>query len=293
LLKGIATSPAQPIDQRLAAAERAEAMGLMDAELVRKLYGEIEFSVEEMSGVMARADAGPRVRALLYRVAWNMADQGVKGQIVAKALDLAAAKGELASTARIFAPLLGDIRPSPEQAGIAAVAAKAQYAIGRGEAADKWLDIARAGPDAQAAARLWPYAAIHAAGGQQPIALPSYAGWRATQDNVPPELRARRAALVLGVLSGLGADVPDAAWLDAVEVPAGGTKPGLFALMQGGALDARIGITVLAALAAIGDTPLAKADPLTLSEAISALSVVGLTEDARALAVEILLANGV
>nr|CAM74180.1 hypothetical protein MGR_2053 [Magnetospirillum gryphiswaldense MSR-1] len=99
--------------------------------------------------------------------------------------------------------------------------------------------------------------------------------------------------MVLGVLAGLGAKVPDSAWLEVLSLPAGGPNPGLFALMQGAALDARLGGTLLAGLSTMGDVPLDRVDPMTLSEVISALAVVGLAEDARQLALEALLANGI
>lgn len=292
-LKAMALS-GLPAEQRLAAAERAEALGALDAEAVRKLYGEQPFTPADLSAAIPKAEAGgPAARALLFRAAQDMPDEGVRAQIVAKALELATAKGERASAMRVFQPLIEAIRPVPEQHPFAIAAARALYAFGRPEAAAKWLDVARMGPAPAAVDALWPYAAVAAAGGGQPIAGPGYAGWRAAQAGVAPELAARRAAIVLGVLAGLGARVPDAAWLDTLALPPGGPRPGLFALMQGGALDARAGITVLAALAAIGEVPLDKAEPLAVSEAVSALTVVGLAADARALAIEALVANGI
>ncbi|MGE5546705.1 MAG: antifreeze protein [Solirubrobacterales bacterium] len=294
VLRAIALSPAETLDSRLAAGERAEALGGLDAAELRKLYSEALFTPEDMSGALAKAEAGgPRARALLYRLAADMKDPGVQAQIVARALDLATVRGDFAAAVRVFAPLLSEIRPGPENTAIAATLAKALYAAGRPEAAAKWQDVALSGPDTHAGDRLWPYAAVYSAGGQHPLSTTGYAAWRATQDGVPAEKARRRAAVLLSVLSGLGGRVPDAAWLDALDLPAAGPKPALFALMQGGALEARTGITVLATLAALGDAPADKVDVVTLSEAISALAVVGLTADARKLAIEALLANGV
>jgi hypothetical protein len=293
-LKAIAGAAGLPIDQRLVAAERAEAAGLLPAEAVRTLYAGALFTPEELSAAIPKGEQGsPRTGALLYRAAGAIADEGVRAQLVAKALDLATLRGHFASTARIFQPLVATLRPDPAQASVAPTLARALLSAGKPEAAAKWLDVAKAGPDPNAAARLWPLAALNGVSAGNGIDLPAYAAWRATQEGVPPETFAHRAALVLGALAGRGARIPDAAWLDALALPAGGPQPALFALMQGGALDARVGITVLATLVAVGEVPLAKADPMVLAEAVSALTVVGLADEARALATEALLANGI
>lgn len=295
VLRAIATNGALPTDQRLAAAETAEALGAVEAEFVRRLYGEIAFTPEELSTAIPSAEAGNADgRALLYRAALDMPDPGVRAQLIARALDLAADKGQFASAARLFQPLIAEIRPDATQADFAATAARAFYALGRPEAAAKWHDLAHSGSDPRAGDRLWPFAALSAAGGHQPLSTPAYAAWRATMEGLAPELMARRSAILLGALTSLGARVPDAAWADTLALPAANGPPfGPLAMMRGGAVEARPGITVLATLAAIGEGKLSEADPQALSEAIRALALVGLAAEARALAVEALIANGI
>ncbi|MBX9633653.1 MAG: antifreeze protein, partial [Magnetospirillum sp.] len=192
------------------------------------------------------------------------------------------------------AALLGEVKIDPALTNVAPAFARANLALGRAEPAAKWLELAKADPAAaKAVERLWPLSAVHAAGPGEAIPTLGLAAWRATLDGVAPEIAARRTAVVLGSLAALGAKIPETAWLDILSLPAGGPKPALFALLQGAALDAKLGSTVLAVLAAMGDQPLDKLDPITLSEAISALTVVGLGEDACKLAIEAMLANGV
>lgn len=292
--RAVALSFATPFDVRLAAGERAEAAGVLAPEALRKLYLEATFAPDELAAPLAKADtAGLRARALLFRAATDQPDPVIRAHFIAKALEMAAAKGQVTSTARVFAPLLADLRPDPALTSVAPAFARANLALGRAESG-KWLELAKGDPAAAGAVtRLWPLTAVLAAAPGQGVNTVALASWRSTLDGLPPEVAARRAAIVLGSLSALGAKVPEAAWLDTLAVPAGGPRPGLFALLQSAALDARLGSTLLAALAAMGEAPLDKLDPTTLSETISALSVVGLGEDARKLAIEAMLANGV
>lgn len=292
--RAVAMSFATPFDARLAAGERAAAVGVLPAESLRKLYLEAVFAPDELAAPLVKADtAGNRGQALLFRAATDQPDPLIRAHFVAKALELAAANGQAALSARVFAALLGEAKPDPALTTVAPAFARANLALGRAEPAAAWLALAKTDPAAaKAVERLWPLTAVHAGPGE---AMPTVAlaAWRATLDGIAPEIAARRTAVVLGSLAALGAKVPETAWLDTLALPAGGPKPGLFALLQGAALDAKLGSTVLAALAAMGDQPLDKLDPITLSEAISALSVVGLGDDARKLAIEAMLANGV
>ncbi|MBC7951522.1 MAG: antifreeze protein [Rhodospirillaceae bacterium] len=293
--RAVALSFATPFDVRLAAGERAMAAGVLPPEALRKLYLEAVFAPDELSAPLVRAEtAGIRGQALLFRAATDQPDPLIRAHFVAKALELASAKGQTTAAARVFSGLLAQAVPSPALTTVAPSFARATLALGLAEPAAAWLDLAKSDPAAaKAVERLWPLAAVHAVGPGQALPVINLAAWRATLDGLPPEIAARRTAVVLGTLSALGAKVPETAWLDALPVPAGGTKPALFALLQGAALEAKLGSTVLAALTAMGDQPLDKLDPTTLSEAISALSVVGLGGDARKLAIEAMLANGV
>jgi hypothetical protein len=292
--RAVALSPSTPFDVRLAAAERAEAAGVLAPEGLRKLYLEATFAPDELGAPLARAEtAGPRARALLFRAATDQPDPVIRAHFIAKALELAAAKGQTASTARVFALMLAEAKPEPALTTVAPAFARANLALGRADAS-RWLELAKTDPaSARAVERLWPLNAVLEAAPGQPIGTAGLAAWRTSLDGLPPEVAARRAAVVLGSLAALGAKLPDAAWLDTLPLSAGGPKPGLFALLQGAALDAKLGTTLLAALAALGDQGLDKVDTITLSEAISALSVVGQGDDARKLAIEAMLANGV
>lgn len=282
-------------DLRAAAAERALALGAMAPDAVRRLYLDMVFAPDEMAAPLDRAaGAGFRGRALLFRAATDQPDPMLKARFTAKAMELAAGQGRIGPAARVFEHLLMAVTPDPLLAREAPSLARALYALGQTDQAARWLDIAKGDAQATQQARsLWPLTAAAAAIPGGMVDQMALIGWRSSLTGVAPQVAARRAAVVLGVLSGLGAKLPDAAWLDALVLPGAGPRPALFGLMQAAALDARQGGTVLAALAALGDVGLDQADPLTLGETVSALAVVGLADEARALAVEAMLANGV
>ncbi|MCR6629331.1 MAG: antifreeze protein [Magnetospirillum sp.] len=271
--KAVAMSFSTPFEVRLAAGERAEAAGVLPPESLRKLYLEATFAPDEMGAPLAKAETvGGRGRALLFRAATDQPDPVIRAHFIAKAQELAAARGQTTSTARVFALLLADAKPDPALVTVAPALARANLALGRAEAA-QWLELAKTDPAAaKAVERLWPLNAVAAAAPGQPVGTVGLAAWRTSLEGLPPEVAARRAAVVLGSLSALGAKVPDAAWLDTLALPAGGIKPGLFALLQSAALEARLGTTLLAALAGLGDQPLDKVDVISLTEAISARS---------------------
>ena len=295
LARALAGNEALSADQRIATAERAEAAGLMNTDDLRKLYLALAFPPDELAAPMDRAAAaGTHGRALLFRAAFDQPDPVLKARFTAKALELAATRNRLASTARVFESLIAATRPEPLLAREAIAMTRALFALGRPEAAAKWLDIALAEvTTVHEAEKLWPLTAAAAAAPGQPLAMAGLGGWRASLRGLPAEMVARRNAVVLGVLAALGAKVPDHAWLAALPLTGAGPRPALFAMMQTAALEARLGGTLLPSLVAMGETPLDRIDPITLSETISALAVVGLSDDARALAIEALLANGV
>ena len=292
--KAVAMSFATPFDTRLAAGERAEAAGVLSAEQLRKLYLEATFAPDELAAPLVKAEeAGLHGRALLFRAATDQPDPLIRAHFVAKALELGAVKGQLAGAARVFSPLLAQLQPDPALITVAPTFARAAIALGQADHA-KWLELARTDPAAGGAlVRLWPLSAVMAAEPGQAVDLQALSAWRDSLNGLPPELAARRSAVVLGTLAALGAKLPDVFWLDALSLPAQGPRPALFALVQSAALDARMGTTVLAALAMLGEQPLDSVDPISLTEAISALTVVGLGQDARKLAVEAMLANGI
>ncbi len=282
VLAAIAASAEVAPDLRLAAAERAEAEGIVATAVLRQQVEALPFSPEELAQPQAHLDgmAGPPALALLARAAEAARDPLVQAPLLAKALDLAAGRGRGATAARLLAPQLAALKPQPAFAGFAAVVARALLIAGKPDAATPWLDLA----GAQAAARLWPLARVEG------IADPSPGAVGAWVAGIPP----RQATAGLAVVSGLGLRVPETAWVPLLGVPraAAGPGPGVSLLLADLARDDRLGGTVLAALASFDGAGFDHTAPEALAQVMAGLKAVGLEAEAHRLAADILLADG-
>jgi hypothetical protein len=299
VLRAVAQSDA-PVEVRIAAAEKALAMGALDPEVLRTLYGEVKFTAADLQAPLAPAadkgDKGGRTRALMYRAAQSELKPAARAEIVSRALELALGRGAYAATARLYAPLLAELRPDGVPAAFGPIAARALYAAGQFDVAAKWMAAGRANPEeAKAYAALWPLERLARGEDDRPAAAATFAAWRTARE-LPTDQAERRTAVVLGVLAAVGERVPAAEWLTALDgalFTAGQPqpRPALKGLLHAASEGLQLGETVL--LAAVSLVELDKADPDTIARAVAALRHVGLDKEARALAIEAALANGV
>ncbi|MBI3445992.1 MAG: antifreeze protein [Magnetospirillum sp.] len=194
-----------------------------------------------------------------------------------------------AATARLYAPLVAEIRPAPELAAFAPILARGLYAAGRPETALAWTSLAKADPaSAKAAAALWPLARLARPGSDH--SPPEFlASWLAAAEGSE-----RRAVMGLEVLQAVGESVPAADWLPLAMGTAGtpGPRPALKAMLRNAAEGVRLGEAVLLSLLALAEVGLDSADPDTVNRVMVALRMVGLDREARDLGTEAALANG-
>jgi hypothetical protein len=310
LARSIAMMTTASQDARLAAAEKAEAYGVIETESLRQLYEQVTFTTQELSASVeaAATDKGARSRALLFRAAEQQTQPTVKVEIIAKALGLASNGFGYFTAARLYAPQIAELKPTPDLASFAIVAAHALFASGRTDAAAAWIALARAAdPSVSAAATgLWPL--IRLTSGDSPQAVPpgSLAAWRKALGDLPPATAQRRLLVCFGLLSALADKVPADDWValydDSMLTAAAGPSPQTAGPTLRGALwqglriateDLRLGETVMFALATLGNVGLNQADPTDLYRVVAALHLIGLDSDARALAVEAAIANGI
>ncbi|MBC8241419.1 MAG: hypothetical protein H8E30_13225, partial [Alphaproteobacteria bacterium] len=87
VLRAIATSPNASLDMRLEAAERAEALGALPTEVLRRIYASVPFTAEQSADALslAKSQPGPSASAILYQVAQ------IDTQVESRARALAAA----------------------------------------------------------------------------------------------------------------------------------------------------------------------------------------------------------
>jgi hypothetical protein len=298
MLRILSESPGLSNETRLVAAERAEAMGVIDTDSLRRLYGATTLSPAEQQAAQSQGDRSPLGRVLLLRAAQAEQNPAIRADLVGRVLTAGIERGALGGTARLYAPIIADLKPAPELAPFAGILARALHAAGRPETAASWVALAKADPThAKSADDLWPLSRLYrpALSGEAGSTT-QYAAWRAARE-LPPDQAERRALVALDLLQAVGEKVPQTEWLSLSPVPAATApvqpRPAVKAMLRSAAEGLRLGETVLLSLVALGETGLDKADPDSLNRVIAALRMVGLEKEARELAVEAALANGV
>jgi hypothetical protein len=288
---------------RLAAAERAFAAGALDVETLTKLYAAQPATPQEIDQVLAAEDRddGPRGRALLYQGVQRAQQPPRRAQILHRALEMARRFGGYPMAVDANLNFLLRLQPGPELAWFAGDAGRAFYLAGHYERAQAWLNIARnrAEADAQARAAV-PTLALFAqiAGAGQPLVWAPNAAeqWRDAQAKAGDPDPATRAARLFAVLSALGEPVGDG-WRQLVggDQAAASSIPDatLLGRLDAAAAAGRRGEAVLISLVAAGPGGPAGAHPLVVNRILSALNAVGLESEARAIAFETVIANGI
>ncbi len=283
-LPALAASEANSSDFRLAAAERAEALGVMNTDGVRKVMAQLPFTPELLATPLAGSEGmpGPRALALFVRSLDEAVDPVLVVPVVTRALEQAAARGRFATAARLLAPHILRVQPFDALPGFAPLAASALLVAGQPEGASLWYDAAsRNAATAAAAARLWPVMRVWGIGD------PGQA--MAWVESVGP----RPVLVAAGVLGALGNALPDRVLTARLDVAGSAAiAPALWELLNGAARDKRVGGTLLAGLTMLDKTGFDKADPVVLARVVAALRAVGLERDAKMLATEIVFANG-
>ncbi|HYC15259.1 MAG TPA: hypothetical protein VEC75_13490, partial [Stellaceae bacterium] len=147
-----ATNPSVPAEGRLSAGERAAALGAISLDELRKLYASIPPSTTERKAALVRAAGeNPRARAVIYSVAKDEPAPGVRAELLAALLDAGRKHGFFLLMARLTAPILREMKPSPDLDWFAPAAVRALYGAGDAEVAERWLPLADAEVESQMA----------------------------------------------------------------------------------------------------------------------------------------------
>ena len=305
IARAIALTAGVQIDYRLRAAERAEALGSLSTETLAELYASVPFTSEELAYPWRRVktDKGPMARALLHQAIVIQVVPAARAEVLRAAWQLGGESGGwdgFATASRVTLGELLSLRPLPELVWIAGDAIRALLAAGRPDMVYGWLELAtaQAGADAKAAAavaELSPIIALADGDDAAPWDNARFAAWRKSQDGEPESVRRMRTALLFGLMSALNRKIPPQALLTQLDGPhtlwIKTPPPALMRQLDLAADEGRIGETVLLALVALDDTRDGPPSPMTLSAAVSALNRIGLTAEARAIAVEAILSR--
>lgn len=180
VLRAIALDGAVPLPTRLAAAERAEAMGSLPALVLRDLYSQVPFTEEELANPLSAAglaeapepapeaepepvagatptdaeavpedevpmpevwDPALRARALLIYTALRQDVTAARAEALSAALGQAAAEGRYSAAARVLSPALEALEPSASLVWLARDMVRALVFAGRIERAGAWYRL--------------------------------------------------------------------------------------------------------------------------------------------------------
>jgi hypothetical protein len=285
---------------RLSAAEAAASQGALSAKVVRDVYAAQAIDPKALATASDLPETGASAedRAVLYQAVAAANAPEMRATILQVALGPTGWADNDTWRLQVFAPFLLELSPSPELSWYAPEAAHYLFALGEYERARSWIEITQGDPnlgegsvDTNAAMMLPSLLALdYLAGGYQSV--PVMGSFLAQgQVNASPDSVARLQAIFaafddsaapFGVAAG-ESDGTDAQplprenlnlWLDLGDTPAKGM----------------LGETALLAL--IGLRDLASVEPLWLTRALTGLRQVGLETEARRIAVEAAIANG-
>jgi hypothetical protein len=307
LIRMIALSPGLPPEQRLEAAERAEAMGLIETKTLREIYAGMTFSKEQLEKALstAQADHNPMSRALLYVRASRETVPTALAQIIQQALTLALAGGLYQTQARVYHDLIMSLPPTGDLLWLAPEASRALIVTGEQAGVNRWFDLLRAGAvmdekTAQVRNRLVPLARLAGLISDEDWNPDSIAQWYAAVSITdagtpadPDDVRAQ-AVLLFNLLEAMGDTVPDSMWEKTVS---GGSavvpNAGLWRQLQAASVAGRVGETVMLSSVAIGPGQLGETDATVLRFVVESLRGVGAVPDARSLALEAAISGGI
>jgi hypothetical protein len=284
-------------DERLAAAERAAALGALEVDALRRIYGTVSLPPQALRTPEGAAQ-GPRANAVMFLAARQAERPDERARLLSQALAKARAAGAFASVAAVYADSVAAIAPEPALDWFAADAGQALLSVGNVDGALAWWRLVNEidSPEAQAArSALWPPLLIAAGSERVPFDEHRFDDWWRTPSRAPMAERGRGTAMLLSLLAALGRTVPPALWDRAMAVAGSDTdaapSQAYLQALRGAAAAGRRGETVLLALLNLGPAGPAAAHPLVLSEVVSALNRVGLEADARQAALEAVLAR--
>jgi hypothetical protein len=305
VLAALARNPEVALETRLAAAERAVAQAVLDAETLAAIYGQVEFTAEQRSNALSEAQriGGPKGRALLFQAAQGQPTATARAEVYRNLMLDAANEGGTvgyAVAARAIHDQLAAMQPSPEVAWFAPDIVTALLVAGDPEAAARWWpqmqERARVDPSSAAQVQaLWPMMRLAFGDQIADNGRQMEVWWNGFDPDQESERRAR-GAVYAALMTGLNDAAVDPLLPYLVVGPqlvGDGVPPSvLIDAMLRAADEEKIGQTVLLSLVTLGEGGTAEADPVTLGAVVQALHRIGLGQDARLIALEAAFAGG-
>ena len=278
-----------PADLRLAAAERAASQGAIDPEALIDIFTAVQFKPADFKAIGEAT--GARGGALHLQAAIRAEGLEPRAAAIAAAL----AYGEGRDLGLLYAQLLAraawETPPSAALAPQADAVSRVLLLSGRGDRVADWLNFTGA-MDPVFADELIVRHALAAPTRERAAKASDALGRLAGRAGGEGALAAR-VLVYAGALEALGYAIPASAQGLLTSSPqiAGGAGQVETAELAAAAREKRVGETILRVLVLLGPGGPAKAHPASVIEAVAALSSVGLTREASAIALEAALAR--
>ncbi len=275
----IARDGSQPLPNRIDAAERAFAAGLIPIEELIALYELAPTANGDPVAGISAADA-PLTRAALYKAAAAATTPDVRARLIAAALQRGRVRGDYFSQVALYKPYAQQVQPARNLAWFAPEAARLMFLTGNNDRGAFWLnlvetssadpDLARQAPGLRLLGRL-----ARGRGGEPGNQDPVAAWAQATGADQ------QKTAQIYGLFAGVGQRI--GGWTGFAPITQGGS---IAAQINQAAQSGRRGETVLLSLIAFGGDRLASTDPAALTAALGGLTSVGLGKEAHEIALE-------
>lgn len=299
LLGAVAIDPHASNLQRLTAAERLATFGLFPLEELAALYRAEPVKTEEIAKAASFASGlGPHYRAARFQAA-ERAAAGERARLIENALQEARQRGDYLTALSLHAPLMKSIPADPAYSGLAPDAVRGLYLTGQAEAAERWLHMIQkaAALDRQLAQHLpsllligrifgHTTGAVEWQGGGQPLLAPQGI---AAANPMARTARVFAALEGLDLLAGMSWDqFVDPA---TVNLEADIDRTAWFG-MADAARNGETGKTLLLGLSHLSPLGGGASKAMMVLQMVSALRMAGFPADARALALETMIASG-
>jgi len=285
-LRQIAANIAAPLAQRIEAAERGEALGVIDPRQLLELY---------QAGADAPGLSAPaKRRAQAVRDAVRASDVADKIKAMQAAFRAAEGSALFTTMARVLGEQLVKIFPEHKTAPLSADTARSFLALNDFPRAVEWYYTLAGGStiDPQyetPTAALWPVMQLADSSSSIPWEPGFMAKWQALNAKHPRG--PQRAAVLAALLPALGEPVDRGEFNPPPATGFAAPPAAVLARLSQAAQQGRVAESVALAAQAAGETNLTALSPATLAAIVQALRQIGLPDVARRFAVEVALAH--
>lgn len=301
VLRAIAFAPFATDEVRVAAAERAGALGAVAPAELADIYGKVKFPRFNANALAAARQSYTALnRAQLYQAVRAEPAPDKRALMIQQALALARDKDDYGPMARVFAPMVAALPPDATLLFFAGDAARLLYVAGDPDHAVAWYRLLRDTRDSsEAAIRLWPIAHLGSAGTDAVAWDPALLeNWKLIAErDLGAEAARDKLLRYYALLTGLG-ETQDRSdqWMRLIGSDAvariNAVTPSEHDALRLAAQANRRGEAVLLAVATVGQAPLKEIGLHGLRHVVASLRAVGLEREARAVALEAALASG-